>query len=165
MTVDVDEVEDGINGEYEDITEKEDCAIPEERKQVENDEDRDAAALQEDAAIAMAMVKDLSLDSPTADVARSHQTPYGAQADDPSSEPLGMEDAMADGVSDDARLSTPIAPPSGRMQSADPHKSSRLSRTHASLSPNIDETTGDESSLSTADVTRVTRKKRSHSTD
>jgi serum/glucocorticoid-regulated kinase 2 len=170
VTNEVEEVEGEINGEHEDVTERGDCAVSEERKPVENEEDRDAAALQEDAAIARAMVEDLSQDSPNADGARSPRTSISVNTNDPTPEPVDTKVAVADDVDDDVHVSTPIAPdpPSGRMhrsQSADPDKSSRLTRSYTSLTPGIDETTGDESSISTADITRVTRKKRSHSTD
>jgi serum/glucocorticoid-regulated kinase 2 len=143
---------------------------PEVRTEQEIEEERNAAALLEDAAIAQAVMEDLSTGKPIAD----GKLTSNIDGEEPSGRtPLDTEVAAADIVEDDTYVSTPVAadPPAGRVhrsQSADPDKSSRLSRAYVSCPPNLDgasSQTGDESSISTTDNRPAIRKKRSQSND
>ena len=155
--------------------------------QGEEDEDGNEAALKEDAAIARAMVEDLSAHGTTPPdsvgpietaLPESSETPAGPTPPSPiSKDPTvngaeAVEEVEVPEV-EDPQVSTLVASeiPVGRMQrsqSADPDKSSRLSRVYTSSTGNMDgasSQTGDESSASTTEKRRTARKKRSMSMD
>jgi len=156
----------GDDAEHDTTTERGECGVPEGPTREQNDDD---AALQEDAAIARAIVEDLLQDI---DVARSTKTSEKTKTINPA--PLATASALVDGVDDDdddTHISTPVAtdhPANRRSQSADPHKSSRLSRAYVSRTSIIDEAssqTGDESSVSMDNNMRTLLKKRYHSSE
>jgi serum/glucocorticoid-regulated kinase 2 len=152
------------------------CGFVDEHMQELLEDEDDHAALKEDAAIARAMVEDLSagdLDSRRPAETSTHDREVTEKpAPPPSSD---AEEPVVDGVDAVEEVQEPTSVitevPVGRTQrsySADPDKSRRPSRVYATSAQNVDgasSQTGDESSVSTTDKRRVARKKRSMSTD
>ena len=136
----------------------------------------DDGTLKEDAAIARAVMEDLSLDTSIPDSVPNTSTTGPDPVPSPTdvvtveeeqrpSSPLPLD---ADG----APAPEPSVPRFHRSQSADPDQARRLSRTYTSsntldgmTTTTTSSQTGDDSSISTSDKRRNVRKKRSMSTD